>query len=156
MWACGRNLTEWIANLPTGSWDDLVQNVHQYLAWKSNRVNSCDHCLVIEVEHRAGLLVIHLHAAADDFFIGIIGSAGMNGPPLDAFDERLDVGAGQVDDSEDVNMLINHGCLARTSRDAIEHKKVVVGSVLIRVDEPLHVLPPEPNCQAVRYEKTLS
>ena len=79
-----------------------------------------------------------------------------DGFDADAFNERLDVGAGQVDDSEDVNMLINHGCLARTSRDAIEHKKVVVGSVLIRVDEPLHVLPPEPNCQAVRYEKTLS
>ncbi len=150
-----RGSSEWISDLPSGGRDDLVEDVHQDLAGQADGVDVGDERVVIEIKYGTGFFVVHIDAAANDRFVGIVGAARVNRPLLNPGDQSIGIRAGEVYDPQYVDVLVDHARLPGASGDAVENEQVGVGSVTVRIDEALNVLPPQADRQVVWDEQAL-
>ena len=97
------------------------------------------------IQNGAGLSVVNLETSSNDPFIGVIEAILLDGSLLHTLNHRVEVGAHQMNDREDVEVWGQCFGLSEASRNAVEHEEVDFGFKKAQDGLGMHVLTPHLN-----------
>jgi hypothetical protein len=87
-------------------------------------VDGDDFVISVEFEDGAGFFFVDGEAFLDDFVTGVVDAVFFEGAAAHAFDEFLAVGAGEVEDFADIEVVLQELGLVEIAREAVEDEVV--------------------------------
>ena len=120
------------------SFEDVLENFGR----GAHRGDFRDKFRGVVLEDRTGLSIVDLESPSDDPLVGVIEAVLLDGPFLHALDHRVEVGAHEMNDREDVEVRRQCFGLSEVSWDAVEDEEIDLGFEKAQDRLGMHVLTP--------------